>query len=250
MHIEDIYRDNNIKFKLDKDEIDIIDRVWEFSDLFNFATITLHEYREKLINNIQKNYTVKEFLILEIILEKLIWNLRWLINPLIQNSKIQEDEYLKIIKLESLPEKCLSIESYNITSPNKVPEVLNRVKDNMYKSNYYRSFINKLIVHDKERSKIYYKHLEGSAPIFTKNELNVKTMIIMRDRKLYEKIMHNPFYIINYRFKIPTIYYQYDYGFPNITLCCPFSNNIKEREERIRKMYFDQDSEQNWFKLI
>ena len=238
----DIYSDKTIHFKLDKDEIDIIDDVWKFADLFNFTTYTLHEYRDKIIDIIQKNYTIKEFTVLELILEKLIWNLRWLIFPIVANNNIDLEDYKLMIQLDKIPDKHLSINSYELDD-------YGLVKDMLYESNYYRSFINKLMVVDRDNKKIYYKLQEGSMPIFSKNDLNMKTMLIMRNRSIYEKVMADPFIIRTIKFEEPLLYYQYDYPFPNINLCCPFTNSMEERENRVKLMYFTDDCEKNWFKL-
>ena len=73
----------------------------------------------------------------------------------------------------------------------------NKINNILQKSNYYRSFINKLVIIDKKNKQIISKPFEGSADIFSKNYFNLLTMSILLKKKLYIKITENPYLIKN-----------------------------------------------------
>jgi hypothetical protein len=80
--IDNPYIDSNLKYPLSQEEYEIIDRVWSFLHTFNKNYISASDYRNKIIKNIKEKYNIEEFLQLEIIAEKMFWNLRWILCPL------------------------------------------------------------------------------------------------------------------------------------------------------------------------
>lgn len=223
-----IYRDNHLKYPLSELEYEKINDVWKFINEFNFLTYNLHEYRSHIINIIKKNYSIDEFYNLEIIAEKLFWNLRdRAYHIFLENDNIRNKNELLNLKEGSYEESL----------------------DSMYNDHSYRSFINKLILIDNINNKYYYKRIEGSAPIFNKNKFNLYTSVVFFNRSLYEKIMDNNIEGIK-DIAIPNYYYEYDYPFPNLNFGKPFIHTKKYRIDKIRKMYYDQNAEKNWFKLL
>jgi len=247
-----IYTDKTLKYPLTEDEYKQIDKVWEFSDLFNFRTLYINEYRTKIISIMQSKYSLLDFLVLEDILNKLFWNLRWLLYPLWLNPNITQSEYQQMINSnydnhDTLPDSLLLCQKKKYNNPRELQDEI----DNFVKNNYYRSFINKLIMIDNNNKIIYTKNIEGSAEIFNKNYFNLYTATILTNRKLYEEIMQNPLKITNKQVTLPEFYYEHDYAFPNINYCAyRIHDDEKERLNRIRRMYYSRDAEKNWYKLI
>lgn len=221
-----IYTDKQLKYPLTDSEYVNINDVWDFIKNFYFMTYTLHDYRSKLINKIAKKYTDKEFYRFELLVEKLFWNLR---------------DRTHIYFLTD------SMKNMSDLSPLQEGSC-NDMICKMYNDNSYRSFINKLVLIDDINNKYYYKKIEGSFKIFFKNEFNLYTSIVLFNRNLYEIIMMDPQKIKN--IYTPEFYYEYDYPFPNLNFGKPFIQSKKYRIKRIKKMYYDQNSENNWFKLL
>lgn len=220
MNLEYIYNRNNLSYPLADDEIKILDDVWDFIEGFKLGFVTLFQYRNTLINNIKKKYNIDEFIKLESIAEKIFWNLK--------------SKFKKEISSEN---------EYEIYDWND----FNKIKENLENDNYYRSFINKLVNFDYENKKIYYKKMEGSPYIFKGNKMNEYLYVIFFDRILYEKVMHDGnIEEIN----LPNIYYQLDYCFPNLNLCKPFLYGKFNRIKRAQQMYYDKNSETNWYSLF
>ena len=248
MKIKNIYSDALLRYPLTSNEISKIDKVWEFSELFNKEFIFIADYRRYLIKKISSTYTLDEFYELESILNKLFWNIRWLLMPIWLNINIKEDDYIKELNnnLVNLPNALTlcSCESYNDNLSDKLKT------NSVYESTYYRSFINKLIIVDTNNKVIYTKHMEGGSYIFGKNYFNLLTMYILKNRELYEKVVKNPLIIQESNFELPNHYYQYDYAFPNLNFCVYMFGDDKIRKERIKKMYYTDNKGKEWFKLI
>lgn len=225
--MSDIYNGKDLLYPLTKSEYEQLDDVWNFINNFKFLTHSLHNYRSKLIDNIKNKYTGEEFLNLELITEKIFWNLR--------------DKTYTFFLTEGQKD-------INDIVQLKEGKSYNDLLDVMYKDNFYRSFINKLILIDDVDNKYYYKKIEGSFEIFNKNKFNLYTSVVLFNRNLYELIMRNPEKILN--INTPKYYYEFDYAFPNLNFGKPFIQTKEYRIKRINKMYYDKDAEKNWFKLL
>jgi hypothetical protein len=94
--------------------------------------------------------------------------------------------------------------------------------------------------------------MEGSSHIFTKNYFNLLSTMILFDRQLYEKVMRNPFYIVDHNIKLSDYYYQYDYPFPNLNYCIYSFGTKEDYLNRIKLMYYNDNNPKDkyWFKLI
>lgn len=222
MNIMDIYTNEYLEYPLTDNEYKYLNDTWEFIDTFNIGQITMHEYRNSLINIIKKKYEPKDFNFFEIISEKLFWNLKKVI--LREMNYTEQFEELNIDEIDLLKEK-------------------------LQNDNYYRSFINKIVNIDFEQKKIYYKKMEGSSHIFSNNKINQYISKIFFNRNLYEYVMSNREVRKNILNK-PSIYYQMDYGFPNLNLCKPFIYNTDDRIKRIKFLYYDKNCSVNWTKLF
>ena len=122
-------------------------------------------------------------------------------------------------------------------------------RNKIFETTYYRSFINKILIHDKTTDRIITKPMEGSSDIFAKNNFNLETMTILNDKNLYEKIMSNPLSLRNHDIQVPEYYFQLDYPFPNLNFMTYSFGNKEERINRINKMYYCDDCK-NWYKLL
>ena len=228
--MENIYNSPTLTYPLLDTDYEKLDEVWEFIENFNNSSCTLHGYRSKIIETMKQKYTCEEFYILELIAEKLFWNLR--------------NKTYKIFFIEDNQNTGRNIDDLLGIKEGTREEML----DYMYNDNSYRSFINKLILIDDVNNKCYYKKIEGSANIFNKNPFNLYTATVLFNRNLYESVMENPEKINN--IYVPEYYYEHDYPFPNLNFGKPFIQTQGFRMKRINKMYYDVNAEGNWFRLL
>lgn len=218
-------------------EISDMDNIWNFISIFTMPHYNISDYRRILIKKIQDTYSVSEFLKLENTADKLFWNLRNILLP-IYNNKISRKKYNNIISSEY---QINNAESYKRLTTNVI------VKTFLVKP-YYRSCINKLILMNNDN--IFYKEMEGSS--FQKNKLNLINFTILFNRKLYEKVMSDP-YEFNYNELIlPIFYWQKDYSFPNLNTYSYNFYNERQKINRIQKYYYNEEGKKDkyWFKLI
>ncbi len=202
-----------------------LEKAWKLLKIFSKPYISISSYRNYLIKKIPKKFTIDEFYICEKIIDKLFWDLRK--------------------KLGDIGE-CYTI-SYNNSSD--LDDKLFYIYEDI--GTFYRSFINKLIIVDKENKKIYYKKMDGSSIIFNgSNKFNLLTLTILFNRDLYEDVMNDKISKKEIKnIELPSYYYQLDYCFPNVN-CCHYNLGTKEEWlERIRKMYYTESSEY-WYKLM
>ena len=229
---DNIYNNPIFKYPLSSDEIIHLDEVWKFIKVFNKPFLYLNEYRNYLIKKINKKYSLEEFYLYETIANKLLWNLRWILVEHFSTKSMEEVSKCRQMKYSNssdLDEKIRKIENYL--------------------GNYYRSFINKLIIVNQKDHTIYYKKMEGSSNIFNHNKFNLLTMYIFMNRKLYERMIQDTKECKEIVDNLPEYYYQYDYGFPNINLCCYKIGIDDDRKYKIKKMYYEKNPE-NWVKII
>nr|QBK88803.1 MAG: hypothetical protein LCMiAC01_04850 [Mimivirus LCMiAC01] len=260
MYINNIYQSKFLKYPLTDNEYKNINNVWKFLKIFKKKYLFLANYRKYVINNIRNTYTIDEFYMYESILNKIFWNLRWLVFPLVHNINLSESEYQKIImnnydNATSIPQSLLLCKFEKYKNDDDLENKL--YSNDVYTSgNYYRSFINKLIIIDKKNKILISKPLEGSSNIFAKNYFNLLTITILFNKKLYKKIMTGP-YLLRYRKFINKLfdgyYYQFDYGFPNLNYCVYTFGTKEDRINRIRKMYYNYHpnvQSRMWSRLI
>ena len=216
------YNNNHNKYDFTIEELKSIDFAWELINMFNITFLTKMELREKMITYINKKYNVEEFDRLEIIIEKMFWNLIFIVNKILENNFIEQT-----IKQKD--------NSYDLTKQ------IRRI----YKKNKLlcESYINKII--DFKDDKLYYKY---NYP----NNFDIIISSIMSDRIIYETIYNNIDKLdINFIQSIISninIKENFDYLFPNINTIIPFS--YKNRIERIKKYYFNNKFDALWFQFI
>lgn len=237
------------KYPLSKQEENKMDKVWEFIKIFRKPYIYITDYRNYLIKKIRKKYTPEEFQLYESIANKLLWNLRWVIAPLVVNSKLFREEYNNQLKSQiEIPLSLLKCTKIPYTTSEDLDKKLKN--PDLYMNNYYSSFINKIIMVDENNHIIYHKLMEGSSHIFDKNKFNLLTFTILFNKKLYMEIMRDPYEIKNKDIELSEYYYQYDYGFPNLNLCTYNFNTLENQLYRIKQMYYDNKNGKYWVKLI
>lgn len=244
----DIYTNNKLKYPLDANEYGDIDSVWNLINIFAKPFLHVTDYRNFLLKTI-KRYSITEFYHLETIINKLFWNLRWIMFIWFINPQLNEKDYNLFIQdygnHKEIPNSLTMCNKINYADSNDLERELKKINLNTF----YRSFINKLIIIDKSNKVIYYRDMEGSADIFNKNNFNLLTMTILLDRNLYEKVMSNPYKYKNLDIELSQYYYQYDYGFPNLNYCIYDFGNEEYKKHRIEKMYHEKDAKY-WFKII
>jgi hypothetical protein len=253
--INNIYQSKLLKYPLTDDEFANIEGVWKFMNKFKKVFVFISDYRNYIIKSIRKKYTIEEFFFYESILNKLFWNLRWLLFPLFENEDMSQEGYDKYIKNNYDQHKELP---YFLSLCHKIhyqnfEDLEEKLKSRpILQNNFYRSFINKLIIVDKVNKIIYSKEMEGSSNIFSKNYFNLFTFSILFERELYEQIVTNPFLVKVEKIKLSQFYHEYDYAFPNLNYCTYEFGTKEERLERIEKMYYYKSGEKDkyWFKLL
>lgn len=257
MIIDDIYKSPLLKYPLTREEEDLVPEALNFLDIFKLQikNIFISDYRDRVIHIIKKKYTPDEFYKLEEVLNKLFWNLRWLIFPLWQDPMMTEDDYENFVKdnyygYTELPYSLLLCKKQSYTNQDDLLKKIKDTKDYDLIFQSYRSFINKLIIVDTQNKFILTKPMEGSSHIFGKNYFNLYSMMILFNMSLYHEIMRRPYAIRNLPVQLSDYYYQYDYGFPNLNFCTYQFGTKKDRLERIKKMYYDETAGKHWFKLI
>jgi len=249
------YNNKFLKYKFDNEELKLIDKTWDFLRLFHKKFVFVSDTRKHMIKVIRKKYTINEFFKLETIANKLLWNLRWIIFPFWKDPKITKDTYYEIISkdyngVNELPKYLTLCNSIKYKNKDDLKKKINMLKIK-FAGHYYRSFINKMIIVDKNNNMIYFKPIEGSSSIFEKNYFNLFSSQLMMDRNLYEMVMKNPFIVKKLNIKMAEYYQQFDYPFPNLNFCKYMIGNDNDRLNRIKKMYYyDDPKEKYWFKLI
>lgn len=251
--LNNIYLDQLLKYPLTRDEYNNIEKAWEFLELFKKPFILTSDFRNYIVNKVPNTYSIEQFYEYEYILNKLFWNLRWFLFPLYQMNNMDEDNYKNFIlknfnNISEIPEEILMFRKISYCDDNDLKKKL--LSEKLLKENFYRSFINKLIIVDKNQKLIYSKEMEGSSQIFCKNYFNSLTFNILFNRELYEKIMKDPFIFKNENIKLSKYYYQHDYGFPNLNCCNYLIDSKENRMNRIKKMYYGNNFKKYWFKLI
>lgn len=251
--MKNIYINNKLKYPLNDDEYDKLDKAWKLITILSTPFVFLTDYRNYLLTIIRENYTIQEFFVLETIINKLFWNLRWVTFPLFVNQKMSKDDYKKFVNnnyggYDEIPNSLLMCDKIQYIDSSDLDQ---KIKDITSYSTYYRSFINKLIIIDKDNKTIYHKKMEGSSEILSKNWFNLYITTILFNRDLYEKIMRKPYRIKKYKIELSSYYYQYDYGFPNLNYCVYSIGNKEYKLDRIQKIYYNWTNDfKYWNKLI
>jgi len=250
------YKSQYFRYKLDDKELNLIDKTWDFIELFTKRFLFLEDYRDYIIKKIRKKYTPEEFYQLETIANKLFWNMRWMLYPFWKNQRISKSEYDGLIKSnfgdkEKLPQFLTLCNHKTYRNDEDLFNKIDSLKMS-YAGSFYRSFINKIFVVDTDEKIIYHKPMEGSAMIFSKNYFNLLTSHLMMNRSLYEKVLNDPFQIRRINVPISEYYQQFDYGFPNLNYCVYSVGSKKDKLRKIKKMYFYQGKkiDSYWFKVI
>lgn len=219
--MNDIYQNDKLKYPLSNNEFSKINDVWEFLSLFDESMDNLKMYRENIIKNVKERYSINNFYEYEKIANKLFWNLRNTVKLLLKNNS-------KVINYSYEDDDDLN----------------NKIRQFKQSYHYYRSFINKLIIVNKDSKTVIFKPMEGSARIFEKNDFNLYTSYALLNRDLYEKIMGSSDTYV--KINLPEFYYEYDYAFPNINFCQYYFGPKEKALKRIKKMYFSGNCD-NWY---
>ena len=212
---------NNKIFPLSPHELTTLDDTWIFLSHFRQSASTRAEYRHNIINTITRIYTPQQFLLQELILEKLYWNLFHILET---NLKFHPTMHIK------------HIHSHNLSSQ----------KDKILKrSPISESSLRKAYVYKNNKHTIYYKY---NYP----NDMDLLIASIMINRSLYETIIMNKSHItLTYLDELNLEPYnniiEFDYPFPNLNTLKPFSYTRDERINNIYKMYYSDNSIINWF---
>jgi hypothetical protein len=214
------YNNKNLIFTFENHELNLIDDVWDFISVFRTAKLTRVAYRHDIIKIIQQKYTVNNFLLLELLLEKLYWNLFRIIE---NKLKFEMTMYKKSIDKEEI-----------IMHKNKI----------LKKSNIKESSVRKAYIYNDKKHIIYYKY---NYP----NDIDLLLASIMINRSLYETIIINNDkisldYLNNFGIEPYFNIVEFDYPFPNFNTLAPFVYSKEQRIININKMYYDKDCENNW----
>ena len=250
---EELYCNHKLKFPLLRWEYKYIDQVWKFYETMQRSDLYLSEHRRHVISKIRQMYTLSEFYIYEMILNKLYWNIRWLVFQLWISPSISRVEYQKFLdsnygNQKEIPYELTLCRVEKLTSDVNLEEKIREFQ--IEEDGYYRSFINKMIIIDKKQKILYLKPIEGSSDLLAKNWFNLYTFTILNDRIMYEKILDDPYILTKSHLPLPKYYHELTYSFPNINFCKYKIGTRKDRIRRISLMYYVDNAEENWFKLL
>ena len=241
-----------MRYIFTKKENENMDGAWKLLEIltFNIKYITIYNFRNYIIKYVSENYSIEQFFLYETIIDKLYWNLQYEIAQLLLNISNNND-INNINNINEIPYSLTLCYKY------KIDEIDINKKIDEYKkeNNYYKSFVNKLIIIDKQKKILYLKEQEGTPKFMLNNYFNLLGSSIIINRPLYERIINNPSILRHMKIPMSQFYYEIDYAFPNFSLCEYNINDRKERTERIRKMYYIFNDNKNkdakyWFKLM
>lgn len=214
------YNNKFIFHPLSRGELILTDNVWKFMRDFQDGTLTRTLYIKHIIKKISNMYSQIDFLIYEIIAEKLYWNLFDLITHLI-NIAHTEKIYKNNDKLKSY-HKLLKHSLVGKTS------------------------LRKVFIHNSKNNTYLYKYKYP-------NDLDLLLFSIIANRSTYETIMSNPEITlgdIDQLIKEPyNSLIEFDYPFPNLNTVVPLTSTMKERMKNIKLMYYVTNAEANWKKI-
>lgn len=260
MRLDNIYQDSRLKHPLTDTEYTLLPDAWSLIKAFNKECLFITDYRRSVIKYVRKHYNPEQFYKIESVINKMFWNLRWLLAPIWledQSTVLTDDIYdkslSKLYKQENLPNCLLICDVQKYDSELDLKSKLN--SNSLLNSSYYRSFINKLIIIDSQSKTIFTKMMEGASHIFSKNYFNLMTVYILKNKQKYEYVMYNPLRVQQMKINLPEQYYQYDYAYPNLNFCTYRFGTDEERLDRVKKLYFTEDladlsNAKFWFKLL
>jgi hypothetical protein len=211
--MHNIYTNKYNKYNLSNNEINNIDKAWELISDFSQTNLSRSGYRNYIINFISKKYTVELLYTLEIIIEKMYWNLRNKISLFFNNPK-------------------LTLSHKNITNIEKKILLQNK---RITQSNIRKSF-----VYDNNNKQYIIDY-------YYPNDIDLIASAIIINRSIYDTFM-----LINSDFETLQIspysnIIEFDYPYPNLNTISPFMYNNEIRKQNIISMYFEPNCEKNWF---
>lgn len=214
---------NNLKYKYTKNELKNIDKAWEVIYNFDISENIIGKYKDKIINYVNKDFNKKSFNIIEIIIEKMYWNMKEIVQTKYKENNIDYNIYI------------------NIDNDKKKEIIL----ENKF---LYNSYINKMSITENSITYIKKNNLPNS--LSQKTDVEIETQYIMKHRDIYETILKvdNKIAYINELcdFNKNNFIVNFDFCFPNLNTIKPFIYSENEREYRIEKMYF---SDNKWKEL-
>jgi hypothetical protein len=197
--------EQSMLYLFNEDELKNIDNAWELITILRKTHLTYASYNKYYKTLIKQKYSIDKFYELEIIIEKLYWNLK---------------NHLNMV------EDCCF--EYGL-------ENLDKIKNKIIRLNgmITHSSLNKSYVYDENNDKIIYK---SNYPTIT--DLLISSIMI--NRSLYEQIMNKPYVDLSYLSKLNLEEYvnliEFDYPFPNLNTLIPFYNN--NRMDNIKKIIY------------
>lgn len=201
------YVNNKNNYNLTEKELCILDNVWELINEFRMTYISRNKYRKNLIERIQNKYSIDEVYTLEMIVEKMYWNL-------VDKIKLDFDLHSNIR------------EKYKFD--------LQRIRNKILQRNKFskESNVRKSYVYDENENKLLYKY---NYP----DDFDLIISSIITNRSAYETIMSNQINIINLEINPYENIVEFDYGFPNLNTLKEFALSKKTtRLQNIRRMYY------------
>jgi hypothetical protein len=245
------------KYKLTKKEIKNLDNYWKFIDIFSkpdieglsnnwwsyqitknnknnnkktyYPIFGPYNYRQYIIPKIRKLYTPEQFYFYEKILNKLLWNL-------LDKIKFDIKKFYEYLIRNKKKEKM----KFDIRKCNKKKEKQSNKIKNKYLYNHSRSFCHKTFISNY----IFFNYMDLVNFKFHEN-----ISMIMRNRKLYEYIIHKKKFDIKKKFNKKmynlidnktqyTYYYPCDYPFPNVNFISYNETKKKVWIDRIKNLYY------------
>lgn len=212
--MKNAYTNKTNRFKFKIKELKNLDKAWNLINEFRITKISRAKYRKNIIDKINNKYTLDQFYYIEIIIEKMYWNLRDKLKLIFD----EQHKYKKTSKVDSLHE----IQD-NILIKNKKATL----------SNIRKSYI------ENDKS-IFYVY---DYP----NDFDLIVSSVMINRSAYETIMEDIVDIFNLNIDPYTNIIEFDYPFPNLNTIKPFAYSKIKRLDNILNLYYVKNSDGNWF---
>lgn len=240
----------SLKFPLTSEEISKVDAAYDLLEIMTTRYYFVQDFRKHTIKKIRKMYSIEEFSELEDILNKLFWNVRWIVAPMFIGKDVLGDE---------IPYSLSLCHKSSYTTKDDLYKKIQ--SSDAYQHNFFRSSINKIFIVDKSSSTVYMKQMEGDSGIFGKNEYNALCARIFCDKNLCKAVITDPSILITTNVlkdfqetPVAASNLEFDYGFPNLNMCSYSTGGKKFRREKIKRMYYynknGKVSDKWWKKLL
>jgi len=211
------YTNEYIQYSLTYDEIKIIDNIWILIMMLRHSKFTKIQYRMYIKHNIKHNYDIDTFYKYEYIIEKLYWNLAFVMKKILSDIDIHNAYHKVSVKSKQ------DIELHTNMIMKRNPLLTEGTK-------------HKFIIYDDKDKLLMYKTVYP-------NSFDIIVSSVMTDRSIYETIMSDPKNITIEKINTMILNYydnpiEFDYGYPNLNTIAPYIQSKKTKYDNIYNSFY------------